>query len=357
MKIVHCVFEMETGGSEVLVVDLLNEMCKAHTVFLIIINNQFNLSLLAQLNRNVAVYYMNRKKGSYNPLPFIHLNRLLTALQPDILHCHEYITSRYVLAKSAKLVYTIHNIGLPVTYNHQYQLLVAVSAAVYHDVKARCGCAVTTIYNGINTKSFKRRTAYANAESDTWRLVQVSRLVHNFKGQDIALHALHTLVHKHGIANITLDFIGNGKSLPYLQNIVHKLQLEKHVQFMGDKERNWIFCHLQDYHLLLQPSRIEGFALTIPEGLAAGLPVLASNIHGPAEILKDIPAGFLFDPEDSADCAVQLKKILDLYISNRIESLVKASVTLVDERYSIVSCAASYLTAYKKLINSPYGEE
>ena len=63
MKIAHCLFTFETGGAQVLSVDLLNEMCGHHEVSLIIINNKWNEKLIAQLDRRVTVYYIKRKEG------------------------------------------------------------------------------------------------------------------------------------------------------------------------------------------------------------------------------------------------------------------------------------------------------
>jgi glycosyltransferase involved in cell wall biosynthesis len=352
MKIVHCAFEMETGGSQVLVVDLLNEMCKSHTVSLVIINNQYNKSLLQQLNSKVKVYYLNRKQGSFNPLPVLMLNRLLYRIRPHIIHCHEPDTSRYIIKTAGgKLVNTVHDLGLPTDYYHHYHLVAAISAAVFNEVASKCRCTLKTIYNGINADAFLQRRAYVPEAITTWRLVQVSRLVHHKKGHDILLHGLHRIVYEYGITNISLDLIGDGNSLHHLQSLVSQLELEKYVCFLGDKSRNWLFQHLADYHLLVQPSRFEGFGLAVLEGIAAGLPVLASNVSGPAEILPDIPGAFLFEPDDVAGCAKQISAILALYKANRISPLVQPSVDLVKSRYSLRSCAAAYLEAYGQLVN------
>ena len=68
---------METGGAEVLTVQLLNEACDEHEVSLIIINNKWNKILLNQLNRKVKVYYINRKPGSRSILPILKINLLI----------------------------------------------------------------------------------------------------------------------------------------------------------------------------------------------------------------------------------------------------------------------------------------
>ena len=347
MIIVHCVFEMETGGSQVLVVDLLNELCLAHTVALVIINNQYNETLLGQLRKEVGIYYIYRKQGSYNPLPFIRLNRLLARLRPHIIHCHEYNTSRFIWVKIAKLVYTVHTIGLPVVYYHRYHLLAAVSTAVSSDVRSGCALPVSVIYNGIRIDAFKKRTSYA--AGGVWKLVQVGRLVHGLKGQDLLLRALHRLVYQYKMTNVSLHFIGAGGSLGYLQEMVRELRLQPWVKFKEDMERSWLFGHLLDYHLLVQPSRSEGFGLTMLEGMAAGLPVLASAAYGPAEIIPLFPSGFLFDNGDDKGCAQQIIRICDLYSNNKIEALAAASLAVLQSKFSLQACTRQYVAAYKQL--------
>jgi glycosyltransferase involved in cell wall biosynthesis len=325
-------------------------MCNSHSVSLVIINRQYNKSLLRQLNSRVNIYYINRKQGSYNPFPLWQLNRLLYKLRPQVIHCHEPDTAKYIKLTSGKLVNTVHDLGLPTTYYHYYHLVVAVSSAVFNDVATRCRCTLTTIVNGIQAGAFTRKQAYTPGTSGTWRLVQVSRLVHDRKGQDVLLHALHRIVYEYGIRNISLDFIGPGDSLAYLQLLTRQLELDGYVNFPGDKERSWLFDHLADYHLLVQPSRIEAFGLTVLEGIAAGVPVLAANIAGLAEILQNVPAAFLFEPGDVAGCARQIEAILALYGNHRVSGLIQPSVDMVISKFSLRSCATAYLDAYTQLL-------
>ena len=46
LKIVQCFFTFETGGAQILALELLNEMCNEHDVTLVIINNKWNMGLL-----------------------------------------------------------------------------------------------------------------------------------------------------------------------------------------------------------------------------------------------------------------------------------------------------------------------
>lgn len=340
---------METGGAQVLAVSLLNELCDSQDVSLIIINNKFNKSLLKQLNKKIKIFYINRKEGNRNPLPFIKLNLLLRKLKPDIIHCHEPKVAQIVKTKTAKLLHTIHDVGLCTTLYHLYDKLVAISDAVYNDVISKSHLPLSKVYNGISFESFGRRKDYGLKHKESIRFVQVSRLVHEKKGQDVLLHALHYMKSKFNFSDFSMDFIGSGQSRDYLEKLTCELGLNDKVHFLGERDRDWLFSNLAGYHLLIQPSRSEGFGLTILEGFAAGLPVLASEIQGPGEIISQANGGFLFKNGDSVSCAEQLYHIFEMYCTRQINDLMDKTFDLMQRRYSIKSCAKQYLHEYALL--------
>jgi len=352
MKIVHCLFTMETGGSQVLAVELMNEMCKEHTVSLVIINNEFNESLLKQLNKKIAIFYINRKQGTRNPIPIIRLNLLLLKLKPDIIHTHESKVAQIVKANHAKLLHTVHDMGLPTSLYHLYDSVVAISDAVYDEVTLKYKAPVKKVYNGIPVDLFKRRNDYHLKQEEPVKFIQVSRLLHEKKGHDVLLRALSIIKSQYHFSNFSLDFIGSGVSREYLEKLAGELGLTDKVNFLGDRNREWLYANLSDYHILVQPSRYEGFGLTILEGFAAGLPVLASDIDGPAEIISRSPGGFLFKNGDSASCANELNNMLKLYNNNQVGGLMDKTIEMVKENYSIKACTREYLQEYELLAGS-----
>lgn len=352
MKIVHCLFTMETGGAQVLAIDLLNQLCASHEVYLIIVNDEWNRSLLTQLDKRVAVHLIKRKTGSRNPMPLIKLNMLLLKLKPDVIHCHEGGMGQIIKMQSGKLLYTIHDVGIPVSFYHHYSTLVAISDAVYKDVIAKYPHNLKKIYNGIVTGLFSHRKGHSIQSHEHIRFVQVSRLMHEKKGQDILLRALKMLYDDHGFTNFSMDFVGSGASHGYLLELVNELGLKDQVNFLGEKDRSWLFGNLCTYNILVQPSRYEGFGLTLLEGFAAGLLVVASDIEGPAEIVRNIPGGFLFKNGNVEDCAKQLHFVVKQYSGNKLNDLAGKSVPAVNDKYSIEACTKGYLHEYTTLAAS-----
>ena len=345
----HCFFTLEMGGAQVLAVDLLNKMCAEHDTALVVVNNIHSQALLDKLDKRVAVHKIDRREGSRNPWPLLKLNLLLRRLKPDVIHCHEPDIGKIIRAGVGKLLYTIHDVGIPTTHYHRYATLVAISDAVQLELAQRYDGSIEKVYNGIDMAPFRKRTDYSLAGQPV-QLVQISRLVHEKKGQDVLLHALHHLKTGLGYPHFHLDIVGSGDSLAFLKRLVAELDLTREVSFSGERTRDWLYAYLSRYHLLVQPSRYEGFGLTLLEGFAAGLPVLASNIEGPAEIIRRTPRGFLFARGDSQACAQALHRIFQDYESGLMARLMQSTVPVTDRQYSIGACVAGYLHQYRALL-------
>lgn len=348
MRIVHCVFSLETGGLEIIAVDLINEMSKCHEVSLVIINEKVDQAILTLLAKKVKVYCLNRIEGSRNLIPFIKLNMLLLRLRPQVVHCHDSKIIRAIKVPTGKMIHTVHDMGIPVSHYGKYHSIVAISDSVSKDVSDRSNLAVTRIYNGVPVDRFTRRIDYARKPKAPIRMVQVSRLVHEKKGQDILLRAVRILIDKYGWESFQLDFIGIGKSLPVLLELTQSLRLEQHVYFAGERSRDWVYNNLSDYHIMIQPSRYEGFGLTIIEGLAAGIPVLASDIDGPAELIANLEGGFLFESDNAEACATALNNIITMYENNAVADLMIVTKHQING-FSLATCAEKYVAQYQKL--------
>lgn len=348
MKIAHCIFTMKTGGAQVLVIDLLNEYCKIHEVSLVIVNDQWNDFLLEKLDKRINVYFIKRKEGSRNPFYLLKLHYILKKIAPDVIHCHEDKMVKMFLGKF-KTVFTIHDINTDIEHLNKYKAAMAISGAVANNVYERIHQRPVVIHNGIAMNQFKRKTSYNISPGEKIRMVQISRLVHDKKGQDILIRAVHDLVFNRGIKDIEVDLIGSGTSQEYLQTLVAQLKLENHINFIGEKDRNWIEENLASYHILVQPSRFEGFGLTVIEGIAAGLPVVASDIEGPAEIMEKVSKHFLFKKEDIKACGDALEEVIMLYQQNRIQALMEETYRTISTEYSITTTAGKYYSLYKTL--------
>ena len=344
-NIVHMIFTMQVGGAENMLVDIANNQVGRANVTVVIVNNKYDKHLVDQFSKKIRLVFINRKEGSLSILPFLKIWKNLLILKPDIIHCHQHNLVTFLPFWKSKAVVTIHDVGIATHNLKKYKKVFVISKAVYNDLNKRCGLQPDIIYNGIVVDNIQRKSLSEMDTEQHFNIVQISRLYHLKKGQHISINAIKHLVAE-GYTNVRLYFIGSGPSQHYLEELVAREGLEDYILFMGEKDRDWIYDNLKNFDVLLQPSIYEGFGLTIIEGISAGLPVIASNIEGPAEILHEMPSGFLFNNLHVEELVDVLKNVLVLHQQNKLTELCNASIEIVQKKYNINQTAHNYLLSY-----------
>ncbi|MDR2622904.1 MAG: glycosyltransferase family 4 protein, partial [Dysgonamonadaceae bacterium] len=350
MKILHAIYSFNTGGSETMLVDIINQQCRTEAVNLLIVNDKFNRSLLETIDKRVGVFLIGRKEGNKLQLftTFWKVNAVLRKIRPEVIHCHDSNLFPLFARWKKKTCLTVHNVKLPSLFFKCFGKVFSISSSVREDVKKRTGIDAAIVYNGIETENYLSRTNYDfSPEEEPFKIVLVSRLFPSQKGQHIAIDALRLFVEKHPGINVKLFFVGTGEALDILKNSAVRENVDKYVVFHGQADRLWIKKNLKDFHLLIQPSLYEGFGLTVIEGFAAGLPVIASDIDGPKEILEILNAGLLVNPGDPADLAEKITEVYENYVSGNILNsgfLVKDKKRM--EIFDVQKTVTNYLEKY-----------
>lgn len=347
MTITHIIFSLTVGGTETMLVDIVNNQCFDEKINLIIINDQINDTLLKKISKKVNIYKIGRKKGSKNPFSVFKLNYLLYKLRSDIIHCHNPNIISYIGLKKRKIVCTIHTTGIKYKYLYKYKRLYSISNAVKDDIYNRMRLKSSVIYNGINTENGIINIKGTINCNNPFKIVTIGRLNDLIKGQSILIKAIDILK-KENFDYIFTDIIGEGESEQYLKNLVKNLDLEDRISFLGLKDREYIYQNLKNYSLLVQPSRHEGFGLTIIEGMNAKLPVLTSDIAGPMEIIANGKYGYYFQSESYYELAKQIKVVIKEDFST-LNKKVNEAYKYAINNFNIKNTALNYIKSYKEL--------
>lgn len=133
-----------------------------------------------------------------------------------------------------------------------------------------------------------------------------------------------------------------------LRELVETLGLAEKVVFTGGRDDVPELMRLLDVfiHASITP---EPFGLVITEAMAAGLPVIASSLGGPKEIVQDGRNGFLVDPRDHRVCA---DSVIRLCQDEKLRtSLGEAARQTVVERFSITNFSMQMADVYRQLAN------
>ena len=101
---------------------------------------------------------------------------------------------------------------------------------------------------------------------------------------------------------------GDGPETKNLMKQAQKLNVFHRIHFIGyQKEIKPIYEIIDVY---VQPSRFEGMPMSILEAMAAGCPVVATQIDGNSELVSDGATGWLVPPEDPESLANVIQTVL-----------------------------------------------
>ena len=137
---------------------------------------------------------------------------------------------------------------------------------------------------------------------DCVMLLSVGEMIER-KNHEVIIRALGKLQNK----NIYYVICGKGPLKEYLENLAKELGLSENVVFLGFRRDIPELCHTADISAF--PSRIEGLGLAGIEAMAAGVPLVSSNVHGILDYVIDGKTGYACDPEDVDGFANAISKL------------------------------------------------
>ena len=147
---------------------------------------------------------------------------------------------------------------------------------------------------------------------------------------------------------LSLDLLGDG---PLRESLEQQLQpVRDRVRFLGFKDWSELPAAYADADVLCVPSRHDGWALVVPEGLAAGLPVVGTDHTGAAlELISDWDNGWLVQAGNAEALAVALRSAA--MIPREHLAQMAETAREVAARHSLASGADRFLQAAAESIN------
>ncbi len=169
-----------------------------------------------------------------------------------------------------------------------------------------------TIHNGVDAGQFTSCESPARAELGLREKLPVvgtvCRLDEPKKGLSTLLEAMADMSASTGSDSCQLLIVGDGPARSGLHALSRKLGIAPWVRFAGERHDVARVLSLMDVFVL--PSRHEGFGIAILEAMAAGLPVVATNVGGIPEIVVDGETGLLVPPGDAPALANAIRYLL-----------------------------------------------
>jgi glycosyltransferase involved in cell wall biosynthesis len=100
--------------------------------------------------------------------------------------------------------------------------------------------------------------------------------------------------------NLGLDVIGTGPAQGAFEGVASDVGVKNRVAFLGAMSRDAVLERMRTARFLVLPSSYEGMPHVVLEAFASGLPVVASNVGGVPEVVRDRATGFLYEFGDLA---------------------------------------------------------
>ena len=343
MRIVHILWNFQSGGTENMLVDIANEQCEYNSVYILVIGNVVNKDLITRLDPRITFYSCGRPTQNRNPFYIFLFNIKLLCINPNIIHCHSEGLIKYVVIPYIKKVRTIHSTLCSGRDYKYYKKLFCISNAVQSYTNQQGYYNTTVVYNGIHPEKIKTKKVLCKNDNSTARVLCVGRL-ENSKGHYLLIEAFKLLKNKDAYKKLSLDIIGEGSNKDELISLITTYSLEDKIHLLGEKSREFIYDKICEYDLYVQPSISEGFGLTIVEAMCAKIPVLVSNLDGPLEVIGNGSLGMSFKCEDAVDLANKLQ----LYLSKGAEwKMVEEAYKYAILNFDIKKTARKYVEEYK----------
>ncbi len=368
-KIIFIVGTLESGGIERSVTDwclyLKKNTAWSPSVICILWKRGIFLKTLEEHGVNVG----ECKLQNSGPAPFtFRIAQMIRALGGGVVHSQVafsllWQTIGFTLGGATRIIFTQQNeyqnwnVFLPKLrlrlyyflskpFIHQYT---CVSQKVQENISGLLGVSknnFSVIYNSVNTEMFRPQPQLRKEARNrmgvepTEFCIGVVANVSRQKGHEFILEACSILKIKHA-KPFKLVLIGNG-DFESLQSLAVKLDISSDVVFLG--RRADIDILLQGMDCFALPSRWEGLPLALIEAMACGLPAIASNVSGNAEVIEHGKTGLLFATGEIKELATALFTMMDKD-DYRIMLAHKGQEMIV-EKFGLQKAMDQYLLLY-----------
>ncbi len=206
---------------------------------------------------------------------------------------------------------------------------------------------IEVVYNGVDLARFEGPVAgdlraELGLRSEQPVVLCVARLLSN-KGHRDLVAAAPEILRRH--PDVHFVFAGDGDQRTALEGQIVSLGLMGRFSLLGFRADVAALMRASDLFVL--PSLAEGFALSLIEALAAGLPVVATQVGSAPEVIEDGVNGYLVPPEDAPALARAVVRALGRDNAARAEMAQAARATAA--RYSVWAMADRMVALYREV--------
>lgn len=329
ITVLHVFVTLPVGGAEQLLVSMVNNFDSNIKSIICCICNKGEIGEKLEKEGYKIIALNKLHKNGWDSSIVGDLCYIIRKYNIDLIHgqlYHSNLYSRFAARReNIPAIISIHN-----TYNKQKKLhrrlinryLLKYTSAIIvgsDDIKKDVvkydrapDKLIHIIPNSINLSSVQTSLSCESARKnlglsgDDIILGTIGRLEEQ-KGHTFLINALAILKQKK--YDLKLLIVGDGRLRNELENQVVKLSLESQVIFLGTRtDLGSIFPAI---NIFVMPSLWEGLSLAMLTAMAAGLPVIATDVGGVRDILEGNSCGLVVSPKDSEELSNAVIRLIE----------------------------------------------
>jgi glycosyltransferase involved in cell wall biosynthesis len=160
---------------------------------------------------------------------------------------------------------------------------------------------------GVDVAGIERESVRRSPQQG--RFLFIGRLAEK-KGADVLLEALAR------VSGARLVILGGGPEEVHLRSLAAKLEIEHRVEFLGQRSSGRVIEEMRIAHALVIPSKVardgdrDGTPVVMAEAMAAGVPIVASDLGGLGEHIRSGESGLLVPPGSVSSLAAALQDLM-----------------------------------------------
>lgn len=365
LRILHICHSLNVGGLERIVVDLAKGFTdKGHYVEICCLEKKEPLGINAE-EMGIKVFSLGKRPGISLSM-HMRILKMLARGKYHVIHTHNEAGLIYGLPatffrgvyntvhtehgkepdyKKRKVLQTIEGFLLRRVKN-----IVAVSDDLKSFIERSFSIdskSIAVIHNGIDVDYFYRPECCEETkrklgiDRNSFVIGNISRLV-TLKNHIFLFKIFRELIKDY--PNLKLVLVGNGPLLNSLKTSSIEMGISSFVIFLG--ERDDVPQLLSAFDMFILPSLTEGISITLLEAMASGTPVVASDVGGNPEIIKNERTGFLIALHETDKWIFSIRSIIEDF--NKRKQISEAGRKFVRERFSLTGMLKQYEKIYKQ---------
>jgi len=290
---------------------------------------------------DISISSLGMKRGIPDPRALWKLIVELRSFQPDVVHCH--MPQANLLARAVRplqpvpvLISTLHNLtmerisgssgsflekahGWTDRYCDLTTVICTPAVKGYVERGAVRADKVAVLYNGVNTKNFQADPAVREEYlrelgvegKFVWLAIGRLELAKDYPNM---IRAFQVVVERSRRETVLL-ICGQGSRENEIRAQISACGLDAHVKFLGVRRDIPNVMNAADGFVL--SSYLEGLPMVLLQASSVGMPMVATDVGGNAEVVIDGSNGFVVPVRDHPALATAMQRVLTLPDSDR----------------------------------------